>query len=325
MTNIIDDIYRPMFFKRHFIQESSQSSYCDAGECWKLPSNEGSGYYWVYGQKNLFDIKIHDFYLYEDTMMEFKLPDSLSITYYESISGEELSPYSRLCSGQIKTHITDQNHYKVLVHKNIPIRSIGIEIMPAYYMGYLKKQYPDDYTLTYESFLKLEHIKNFPELLPLMKQLKNYNGSGIAAKLFYESKVTEAVSIIIEKCKHLDQTSESILSMQDIDQMENVTSYIRDHYTCELPLEKLSKIACTGTTKLKKNFKQYHGCSITEYIQQQRISQAEHLLMYSDLTIGQIAASVGYSGAGRFAKLFQKSRGMLPSEFRRLISTQTKK
>ena len=33
----------------------------------------------------------------------------------------------------------------MLIHKNIPIRSIGIEIMPAYYEDYLKKQYPDEY------------------------------------------------------------------------------------------------------------------------------------------------------------------------------------
>lgn len=41
---------------------------------------------------------------------------------------------------------------RVLIHKNIPIRSIGVEIMPAYYEDYLKKQYPRDIeelTLTY--------------------------------------------------------------------------------------------------------------------------------------------------------------------------------
>ena len=35
--------------------------------------------------------------------------------------------------------------YQVIVHKNIPVRSIGIEITPAYYEDYLKKQYPEEY------------------------------------------------------------------------------------------------------------------------------------------------------------------------------------
>ena len=72
-------------------------------------------------------------------MLEFSLPECLSITRYDSISGEELSPYRRLSAGCIKTFIGGYTPYKALIHKNIPIRSIGIEIAPAYYGDYLKK------------------------------------------------------------------------------------------------------------------------------------------------------------------------------------------
>ena len=40
----------------------------------------------------------------------------------------------------------------------------------------------------------------------------------------------------------------------------------------------LTQIACMGTTKLKSCFKKYYDCTITEYIQQRRMSQAEYLL-----------------------------------------------
>ena len=101
--------------------------------------------------------------------------------------------------------------------------------------------------------------------------------------------------------------------------MEAVTAYINDHFTFDLPLEQLSKIACMGTTKLKICFKQYHGCTITEYIQQRRISRAKHLFSSADLTIGQIARTVGYSNAGRFAELFRLSTGLLPGEYRKSL------
>lgn len=65
--------------------------------------------------------------------MEFNLPECLSITQYESISGEELNPYRRLSAGCIKTFIGGDKPYKALIHKKIPIYSIGIEVMPAYY------------------------------------------------------------------------------------------------------------------------------------------------------------------------------------------------
>ena len=77
--------------------------------------------------------------------MEFHLPEALSITQYESISGEELNPYRRMSAGCIKAFIGGYKPYKAIIHKKIPIRSIGIEVMPAYYEDYLQKQYPGDY------------------------------------------------------------------------------------------------------------------------------------------------------------------------------------
>ena len=73
-----------------------------------------------------------------------------------------------------------------------------------------------------------------------------------------------------------------------------------------------------GTTKLKSSFKKAYGCTITEYIQQRRMSQAEYLLTSTDLSIGQIAQTVGYSTSSRFAELFRMSTGLLPGEFRKV-------
>ena len=73
-----------------------------------------------------------------------------------------------------------------------------------------------------------------------------------------------------------------------------------------------------GTTKLKSSFKQMQGCTITEYIQQRRMSQAEHLLIDTDFTMGQIAKMIGYSTSSRFAELFRKSTGILPIDYRKM-------
>jgi AraC-like DNA-binding protein len=44
-----------------------------------------------------------------------------------------------------------------------------------------------------------------------------------------------------------------------------------------------------GTTKLKCTFKEVYKCTITQYIQNRRMSQAEHLLSNTDFNIGQVA------------------------------------
>ena len=135
--------------------------------------------------------------------MEFNLPECLSITQYESISGEELNPYRRLSAGCIKTFIGGDKPYKALIHKKIPIYSIGIEVMPAYYEGYLKKQYPSDYINPLSAFKQVDQTTDFPAMAKLLHEVKLYRGDGIAAGLFYEAKVAEAVSLVAEEQKKL--------------------------------------------------------------------------------------------------------------------------
>ena len=270
------------------------------------------------GEKDLYDIKIHNFSFHKDFMLEFSLPECLSITRYDSISGEELSPYRRLSAGCIKTFVGGYTPYKALIHKNIPIRSIGIEITPAYYEDYLQRLYPEAQINPVEAFQKIDQTSYFPEMSRLLTEIKNYRGEGVAAKLFYEGKVAEAVSMVVEYQKKHPEKITQKLSRQDIESIQTVASYLGDHYASDISLERLTQIACMGTTKLKSCFKKYYDCTITEYIQQRRMSQAEYLLAYTDLSVGQIAQTIGYSTSSRFAELFRKSTGLLPMEYRKM-------
>lgn len=127
---------------------------------------------------------------------------------------------------------------------------------------------------------------------------------------------------MVEEQKKLLTRKEKQLTDQDIAQLENVIAYLNDHYAFDVPLERLAKIACMGTTKLKSSFKQLQGCTITEYVQQRRMSQAEHLLIDTDFTMGQIAEMIGYSTSSRFAELFRKSTGILPIDYRKMAHKQ---
>jgi len=320
MSEIIDQFYTPLLIEHGFIRDPDNQQYGALGDCWKLSPEVGEGTYWTYGQKDLYDIKIHNFSFHEDFMLECSMPECLSITRYDSISGEELSPYRRLSAGCIKTFIGGYAPYKALIHKNIPIRSVGIEIAPAYYEDYLKKLYPEAQINPVDAFRKIDQTSDFPEMSRLLTEIKDYRGEGIAAKLFYEGKVAEAVSMVVEyQKKHPDKSAHK-LSQQDIENLQIVAAYLSDHYAFDIPLERLTQIACMGTTKLKSCFKKYYDCTITEYVQQRRMSQAEYLLAYTELTVGQVAQTVGYSTSSRFAELFRKSTGLLPLEYRKNAS-----
>ena len=82
-------------------------------------------------------------------------------------------------------------------------------------------------------------------------------------------------------------------------------------------------IACMSESKLKTCFKRHTGCTVTEYFQRQRMSQAEHLLIDTDLTMGQIAQMIGCTTSGRFAELFRKRMGIPPIEYRKIAEDPT--
>lgn len=108
------------------------------------------------------------------------------------------------------------------------------------------------------------------------------------------------------------------LSAEDICGIENAVSYINDHYAFNIPLERLASIACMSVSKFKTCFKTQMNSTVTEYIQARRMSQAEHLLIDTDFTMGQIAQMIGYTTSSRFAELFRKSTGILPIEYRKI-------
>lgn len=198
----IENYYKRKLFENGFKEEKSNAPYNSVGKLYSIPLEIGKGVYWVYGQEDLYDIKIHDFYFYEDSIFDFEIQENnLSICYYESISGEEISPYKRLTAGCVKSFIGGYAPCKTIIHKNIPVRSIEIEITPSYYEKYLKEAYPNEYISLYDSFCNISLTSNFPEMISLFHQIWNYRGGGMAAKLFYDGKVAEAISLVIEHNK----------------------------------------------------------------------------------------------------------------------------
>lgn len=311
--------YRELFEEMHFKPCSVPDGYPPEGECFKLTAQGGDGYYWFYEAGDRYNIKIHDFWFREDTVLDMRIPESLSVTWYESISGEELSPYRKLNCHVVKSFLGGYEPFRALIHRNIPIRSIGIEYRPAYYEAYLRKQFGDLYQSPTDAFRSIDETTDFPEMAQLLKQLWRYRGEGLPATLYYDAKAAEALSLVFERHRKLNEISRIQLPAADRAMLDSLAAYIGDHYADQLSIEMLARIACMGTTKLKRCFKSYFDCTIADYIQRVRIDHAEHLLAYTDLPVGEVAKAVGYTAAGHFADLFCRAKGSLPLEYRKMM------
>lgn len=312
-----NDYYPQKLPEEMFHPCPAQDGLPKAGTCWEIDKSIGGGYYWIYHSNKGYNVKIHSFWFHKDTVTDMSFPECLSVTWYASISGDELSPYRPLRSRVIKSFLGGYAPFRALIHKDVPIVSIGIEYEPSYYEPYLKSQYGAAYQSPQDAFRCIDETADFPEMEALLAQARHYNSTGLPADLFYDAKASEALSLVFDRHRHLNKAAPVSLSPADAELLRSVSDYIRDHCADELPLELLSQIACMGTTKLKKTFKSMFGSTISDYIAAVRLNQAQRLLDSTDLSVGQIAQAVGYTNAGRFSAMFRTSMGVLPTQYRK--------
>ena len=70
-------------------------------------------------------------------------------------------------------------------------------------------------------------------------------------------------------------------------------------------------------TALKKCFKGVYGTSVYSYLRNYRMQEAQKLLLETELTVGEIAAKIGYENPNKFTSAFKKTYGVTPTEFKK--------
>lgn len=105
--------------------------------------------------------------------------------------------------------------------------------------------------------------------------------------------------------------------------IQQALSYIDKHFTEKVTLQELSTLAGLTPNYFCSLFKQVIGLTLSDYISAKRIDKAIQLLATeSNLTnIIDIAASCGYNNTANFNKIFKKTTGMTPSEYRMNMHT----
>ena len=66
-----------------------------------------------------------------------------------------------------------------------------------------------------------------------------------------------------------------------------------------------------------KSFRKKTGQSVLQFITFERLNGAKALLLESDLSVSEIALSVGYNDYSYFTRLFKKELGMTPLAYRK--------
>ena len=71
-------------------------------------------------------------------------------------------------------------------------------------------------------------------------------------------------------------------------------------------------------------FSEVEGTTIEKYIINQKIEKVKELLVYNELTLSEIAYSLGYSSVAHLSGQFRKVTGLTPSHFKQVRDNKRK-
>lgn len=105
-------------------------------------------------------------------------------------------------------------------------------------------------------------------------------------------------------------------SSRSIEIVKTFNQLVKKHYlTLKRPAEYASSMSIT-VSYLNDTVKAVTGFPSTYFIQQEIIREAQRLLMYTGKSIKEIAFQLGYEDYKYFIRLFSKTSGISPSQFR---------
>ncbi|WP_138752259.1 AraC family transcriptional regulator [Paenibacillus sinopodophylli] len=118
---------------------------------------------------------------------------------------------------------------------------------------------------------------------------------------------------VYELLRQMDQQQVSIVK-------PNLTSqlirYMQEHYAEPLTRETLAQTFHYSVPYLSKHFRRETGASIIDYFIRIRMDKAGALLQQTDLSLPEIAVSVGYTDVSYFIRMFKKHNGATPKQFK---------
>lgn len=150
-----------------------------------------------------------------------------------------------------------------------------------------------------------------------MNELESEFQEALSNCYTYEALFNNLIEIIFNY--HLEKNE--IASNDKVYLIEQIEAFLKDNLTESITSQVLSCHFGLVATYISKLFKIHKGVSPSEYILMLRIEKAKEMLINdSSLLVKDIAQIVGYSDALYFSRVFKKSTGIYPSEYRKKIT-----
>ena len=102
----------------------------------------------------------------------------------------------------------------------------------------------------------------------------------------------------------------------DPSKSDSVIAYINSHLSTSLSVAKIAKSCAMSESSFRRMMIRKTGLSPIRYILNQKIEKAKQLLTVGELSVEDVAASLGFYDSAHFIKIFKNETGLTPTKYR---------
>ncbi|MCQ6278686.1 helix-turn-helix transcriptional regulator [Bacillus sp. EB600] len=99
--------------------------------------------------------------------------------------------------------------------------------------------------------------------------------------------------------------------------VEKAENYIEMNFAEDISMEEMAGKLHVHPSHLMRAFKKEKGITISHYRNMRRIKEAKELILFSNLSMTEIAIMVGFSNPQYFSKFFKEVEGITPVEYKK--------
>ena len=124
--------------------------------------------------------------------------------------------------------------------------------------------------------------------------------------------------VIIAQVSEIMRQILAALNSQNTRPVRQACAYLEAHYHQQIGLDEIAHEVNLSPVYFSNLFKKETGKTFTEYATELRMQKAREMLKAGAMNVNEIADALGFADARYFSKLFKKTVGVKPTEYRKL-------
>jgi AraC-like DNA-binding protein/mannose-6-phosphate isomerase-like protein (cupin superfamily) len=223
---------------------------------------------------------------------------------------------------------------KNVVHSSLPLRDsdvvINIILTPEFFDGIFMHLLSDDnyisnfiinslYSKSKAHHFLIHHVKDDSVIKIILENLLlEYYSTVIKSSAAINGYL---LILFTELSREIAYNTRELIKDEQHKVKERILTYIRNRYK-DTNLNEMAEYFHFHPSYLSSLVKKEFGKNIKDLLTNVRMSEASKLLKNTDMTIENIVLEVGYTNQSYFYKIFKKTYGMTPNQYKIKLTNQ---